>query len=169
MPTIAENAGAYASSLKYEALPKEVVHQAKRMIVDTLGCGLGGYDSEPGRIARDMADMVTSKRPATVLFSGQQTSPDLAAFANGVMVRYRDYNDGYIGLEAGHPSDNIPALITAAEVGNASGRDLITGTVIAYEMFCRMCDTLNFKPMGIDHVTIGGMSAVLGAARLMGL
>ncbi|MDB5863563.1 MAG: hypothetical protein JWO70_1369 [Betaproteobacteria bacterium] len=169
MPTIAENVGAYASSLKYEALPKEVVHQAKRMIVDTLGCALGGYDSEPGRIARDMADMVTSKRPATVLFSGQQTSPDLAAFANGVMVRYRDYNDGYIGLEAGHPSDNIPALITAAEVGNASGRDLITGTVIAYEMFCRMCDTLNFKPMGIDHVTIGGMSAVLGAARLMGL
>jgi 2-methylcitrate dehydratase len=169
MPTIAENVGAYASSLKYEALPKEVVHQAKRMIVDTLGCALGGYDSEPGRIARDMADMVTSKRPATVLFSGQQTSPDLAAFANGVMARYRDYNDGYIGLEAGHPSDNIPALITAAEVGNASGRDLITGTVIAYEMFCRMCDTLNFKPMGIDHVTIGGMSAVLGAARLMGL
>jgi 2-methylcitrate dehydratase len=36
-------------------------------------------------------------------------------------------------------------------------------------MFCRMCDTLNFKPMGIDHVTIGGMASVLGAARLMGL
>jgi 2-methylcitrate dehydratase len=169
MPTIAEKVGAYASSLKYEMLPPDVVHQAKRMIVDTLGCALGGYDSEPGRIARDMADSVTSKRPATVLFSNQQTSPDLAAFANGIMVRYLDYNDGYIGREAGHPSDSIPALITAAEVGRASGRELITATVIAYEMFCRMCDTLNFKPMGIDHVTIGGMASVLGAARLMRL
>ena len=124
MTTIAENLGAYASSLKFEALPAEVVHQAKRMIVDTLGCALGGYASEPGRIAREMAGTITSTRPATVLFTGQQTSPDLAVFANGVMIRYRDFNDGYLGKEAGHPSDSIAALITAAEIGRANGRDV---------------------------------------------
>lgn len=169
MSTIAESLGAYASALKYEDLPKEVVHQAKRMIVDTLGCALGGYVSEPARIAREFAATVTSTQPATVLCTGQKTSPDLAVFANGVLMRYLDFNDGYIGREAGHPSDSIAALLSAAEIGNASGRELITATVIAYEMFCRMCDIVNFKPMGFDHVTIGAMASVLGAARLMGL
>ncbi|MGH8620008.1 MAG: MmgE/PrpD family protein [Burkholderiales bacterium] len=169
MPTLAEKMGAYAATLKYEDLPPEVVHQCKRMIVDTIGCALGGFDSEPSRIAREYAATVTSTQPATVMCTGQQTSPDLAVFANGVMIRYLDYNDGYIGREAGHPSDSIAALISAAEIGNASGRDLIVATAIIYEVFCRMCDIVNFKPMGFDHTTIGAMASVLGAARLMGL
>jgi len=169
MTTLAETLGAYAADLKYEDLPPAVIHQAKRMIVDTLGCALGGYDSEPTRIALAQAATITSTQPATILCTGQQTSPDLAVFANGVMLRYLDFNDGYIGREAGHPSDNIAALLSAAEIGRASGRELIVATVIAYEMFCRMCDIVNFKPMGFDHTTIGAMSSVLGAARLMGL
>lgn len=169
MPTISEQLGAYAADLKYVDLPPEVIHQAKRMIVDTLGCALGGYDSEPTRIALAQAATVTSIEPATILCTGAQTSPDLAVFANGVMIRYLDFNDGYIGREAGHPSDSIAALLTAAEIGRADGRELIVATVIAYEIFCRMCDIVNFKPMGFDHTTIGAMASVLGAARLMGL
>lgn len=167
--TLAEHLGAWAADLRYEDLPPQVVHAAKRMIVDTLGCAIGGYDSEPSRIALDHAATVISTQPASVLCTGLQTSPELAVFANGVMIRYLDYNDGYIGREAGHPSDSIAALLTAAEIGKADGRELIVATVIAYEMFCRMCDIVNFKPMGFDHTTIGAMASVLGAARLMGL
>jgi 2-methylcitrate dehydratase len=169
MTTLAEKMGAYAATLRYEDLPPAVVHQAKRMIVDTIGCALGGYDSEPSRIAQEYAATVTSTQPATVLCTGRQTSPDLAVFANGVMIRYLDYNDGYIGREAGHPSDSIAALISAAEIGKANGRELIVATAISYEIFCRMCDVVNFKPMGFDHTTIGAMASVLGTARLMGL
>lgn len=169
MNTLAQRLGAYTADLEYEDLPPEVVHQAKRMIVDSIGCALGGYDSEPTRIALEQAATITCTQPATILCTGQQTSPDLAAFANGVMIRYLDYNDGYIGREAGHPSDSIAALLAAAEIGRANGRELIVATVIAYEMFCRMCDIVNFKPMGFDHTTIGAMANVLGAARLMGL
>ena len=169
MPTLAEQLGAYAADLQYEDLPPAVIHQAKRMIIDSLGCALGGFDSEPTRIALAQAATVTSTEPATILCTGQQTSPDLAVFANGVMIRYLDYNDGYIGREAGHPSDSIAALLSAAEIGRADGRELIVATVIAYEMFCRMCDIVNFKPMGFDHTTIGAMASVLGAARLMKL
>jgi 2-methylcitrate dehydratase len=167
--TLAERFGTYATGLKYEDLPAEVVHQAKRMIVDTIGCAIGGYPGESARIARDFAATVTSTEPATILCTGARTSPDLAVFANGVMIRYLDFNDGYVGREAGHPSDSIAALISAAEIGRASGRDLVVATVVAYEVFCRMCDLVNFKPMGFDHVTIGAMASVLGAARLMGL
>ena len=50
MTNIAERLSSYARSLQYEDLPPGVVHLAKRMIIDTLGCALGGYDGEPSRI-----------------------------------------------------------------------------------------------------------------------
>ena len=77
MTTLAQRLGHWAADLRYEDLPPEVVHQAKRMIIDTLGCALGGYDSEPTRIALAQAATVTSTEPAAILCSGQQTSPDL--------------------------------------------------------------------------------------------
>ena len=169
MPTIAEQLSDYASSLRYDDLPDEIVHQAKRMIIDTLGCALGGYSSEPARIAREIASTVTSSQPATVLVSGQTTSPDLATFANGVMVRYLDFNDGYTSKESGHPSDSIAATITGAEVGGSGGKGLITSTVLAYEAFCRICDTVDIKPSGFDHVTVGCIASILGVSHALGL
>ena len=67
MPTLSEKLGAYASRLKYEDLPKDVIHKAKALILDAVGCAFGGYDSEPAKIARDMAATVTSTKPATML------------------------------------------------------------------------------------------------------
>ena len=169
MPTIAEELSDYAVSLRYEDLPDDVVHLAKRMIVDTLGCALGGYHSEPARIAREVASTVTSSLAGRVLGSGQLTSPDLATFANGVMVRYLDFNDGYTSKESGHPSDSIAATLTCSNVGRAGGKGLITATVLAYEAFCRICDAADIKPSGFDHVTVGCIASILGAAKSMGL
>jgi 2-methylcitrate dehydratase len=170
MTTIVEQLSAYASALRFEELPREVVHQAKRLIADTLGCALGGYASAPAKIARDIAGTVTSSQPATVMVSGERTSPDLAAFANGVMIRFLDFNDGYTSTgESGHPSDSIAPVLTIAELMRRSGEDVITATVVAYEVFCRICDAADLKPLGFDHVTVGGMASTAAAARLLGL
>src|SRR5262245_52776487 len=136
MHTVAAALSAYASSLQYDELPADVVHQAKRMIMDTLGCAFGSFDSEPAKIARALAGLVSSKQPASVLCSGQKTSAELAAFANDVMIRYLDFNDTYVSRGTGHPSDSIAALLAAAEVARAGGRELIVSTVLAYEMYC---------------------------------
>ena len=93
--TIVEQLSAYAIALRYEDLPSEVVQQAKRLIVDSVGCALGGYASEPAKIACAMATTVTSSEPATVIGSGARSSIDMATFANGVMLRFLDFNDGY--------------------------------------------------------------------------
>ena len=169
MPTIAEQLSSYATSLRYQDLPPEVVHQAKRLIIDTLGCALGGYTSVPSSIARDLAATVTSTRPATILGSNRATSPDLATFANGVMIRYLDFNDGYTSKESGHPSDSIAATLSCTEVARGNGRRFITATVLAYEVFCRICDSVDIKPNGFDHVTVGCIASVLGAARALNL
>jgi 2-methylcitrate dehydratase len=160
----------YSAGLRYDDLPPEVVHQSKRLIIDTLGCALGGYWSEPARIARDLAATVRSSEPVSVIGSGERTSLDLATFANGVMIRFLDYNDGYTSTgESGHPSDSIAAVLTTAELRRRSGRDVIAATVLAYEVFCRVCDHVDLKPLGFDHVTVGCMASTAAAARLLGL
>jgi 2-methylcitrate dehydratase len=170
MTTLVEQLASYAAELRYEDLPPEVVRQAKRLIVDTVGCALGGAGSEPAHIACDIAGSVACARPATVMVTGQSTSPDLAAFANGVMIRYLDFNDGYTSTgESGHPSDSLAAVLAVAELMERGGRDAITAMVLAYEVFCRVCDTIDLKPLGFDHVTVGVMASTAAAAKLHGL
>jgi 2-methylcitrate dehydratase len=159
----------YTHSLTFEDLPAEVVHQAKRLLVDTLGCAIGGYASEPSKIARALADTNSSRQPATVLGSGQQTSLDLATFANGVMIRYLDFNDGYTSKESGHPSDAIAAVLSPAEIAHGDGKSVITATVLAYEVFCRLCDAVSVRSRGFDHVTVGVMASTAAAAKALGL
>src|SRR3954462_9681894 len=170
MTTLVEQLSQYAAALRYEDLPRAVVDRAKRFIGDTVGGALGGYWSEPARIARDVAATVHSSEAVTVIGSGERTSPDLGTFANGVMIRFLDFNDGYTSTgESGHPSDSIAAVLTSAELRRRSGRDAIAAIVLAYEVFCRVCDEVDLKPLGFDHVTVGGMASAAAAARLLGL
>ncbi len=169
MPTIAEQMSTWTVGLHFSQLPSEVVHLAKRMIIDSIGCALGGYASEPSKIARDLAGTVSSAQPCTVIGSGQLSSPDLATFANGVMIRYLDYNDGYTSQESGHPSDSIAAVLSATEMAGLGGRRAITATVAAYEAFCRLGDAATLRYRGYDHVTNGCIASVLAATRSLGL
>jgi 2-methylcitrate dehydratase len=167
--TIAETLARYAGRLTYENLPAEVVRETKRFMIDTFGCGLGGFSADASQIANRLAAQVSATPSATVLCSGVKTSADLAAFANGVAIRYLDFNDGYISLGAGHPSDAISALLATAEVNGRGGRDLIIATVLAYEVFCRVMDVFDNRAVGIDYATVVGLGATVGTARLMGL
>ncbi len=166
---IAEYLSNYAHSLKYKDLPEEVVHEVKRRIIDSLGCGLGAYDSGPSIIVRKIAGQVQSKKGATILGTSEKTSPDLAAFANSTMIRYLDYNDTYLSKEPAHPSDDIGAALAVAEEVGASGTELITAIALGYEVHCRLCDAAGLRSKGWDHVTYGPITSSLIAARLMGL
>ena len=167
---VAETLARYAINLKYEDLPAEVIRVAKRTILDTIGCAIGGYSAGPSQIAVKLASAVTAKDNATVLCSGIKTGVDLAAFANGVMIRYLDFNDGYIAVgTGGHPSDMIAALLPAAEVTGRGGRDLVLATVLANEVFCKISDVQNTRGLGLDHSTLTGLAAVVAAGRLLGL
>jgi len=170
-PALAETLASYAAGLRYEDLPQDVVQIVKRTILDTVGCAFAGYAAGPSRIAMKLASDVSAKQAATVLFSGTRTSPERAAFANGVMIRYLDFNDAYVSQMSGpgHPSDAVAALLAAAEMGQRSGRDLITATVLAYEVYCKIADVFDYTIQGIDHTTVTGMAAVVGAGGLMGL
>ena len=161
---------AYAAGLRYEDLPSDVVHQAKRLTVDAFGCGLGAFTSGPAAAARDLASSITGSATATILGTATRTTPDLAAFVNGIMVRYLDFNDSYNGADIAHPSDNIAVVMAVAEACGASGRDLITGIVLAYEIQAAWADSLQLAEVGPwDQAAYAAIAAPLGAAKTMGL
>jgi 2-methylcitrate dehydratase len=157
----------YACRLTYEDLSPEAVHQVKRTLVDSLGCAVGAFDSEPASIARRMASRVQGNPPARILGTAQESSTDLAAFANTVLVRYLDCNDAYAARGTGHPSDMIPSVLAVADAHRVNGRAVITAITAAYEVFCRLADEVPLK--GWDQGMFAAIGATCGAGMILGL
>lgn len=169
MTTVAENLAHFAHSLRFEDLPEEVIHEAKRRIIDSLGCALGAFDERPVSIARSLALDVPNPHGCTIVGMDYKTSPEMATFANGIMIRYLDYNDTYLSLEPAHPSDNLAAALAVAEAEGLGGRDLIEALMVGYEVQCRLCDAASLRARGWDHVTYGALSTALAAGKLLRL
>jgi 2-methylcitrate dehydratase len=167
--TLAHQLADYTCALRFEDLSKNVVHEVKRRVIDSLGCALGAWNEEPCAIARKVASDFSAKHGSTIIGTNHKAPPDWTAFANGCAVRYFDYNDTYLSKEPAHPSDNISAALAIAESIGTAGRELITAIALAYEVQCRFCDAASIRARGWDHVTYGTFSTALACARLMKL
>src|SRR5881296_4349363 len=167
--TLAHQLADYACALRFEDLSKDVVHEVKRRVLDSLGCAIGAWKEEPCAIARKVASDFSAKQGATIVGANHKAPPDWSAFANGCCIRYFDYNDTYLSKEPAHPSDNIAAALAAAESVGATGRALITAIALGYEVQCRFCDAASIRARGWDHVTYGAFSTALASAKLMKL
>ncbi len=166
---LAKDLAEYASSVAYSDLGNDTVQQVKRRILDSLGCAIGAFDERPVRIARSVSSKIRGTGGATILGTRTKTSADLATFVNGTMIRYFDYNDTYLSKEPAHPSDNLSACISVAEMEGATGKDLLTAVALAYEVQCRLCDAADIRHRGWDHVCYGLVSSALAAGKLMKL
>ncbi len=169
MDRTTELISSYAVSLDYSDLPPATVKETKRRIIDSLGCAMGGFHSEPARIARRLASTTSSTFASRVLVSGDRTSPEMAAFANTVMVRYLDYNDTFVSPGAGHPSDMLPAILAVADPCHASGKAVITATVLAYELYCRFAGQVSSREKGWDQGVFSVIGSACAAAKILGL
>lgn len=168
MDDILERLADFTVGLRPEHLPPVAVHECKRRILDTLACALGGFDSAPARIARAAASRVSCSSPARVFGTTIRTSPELAAFANGVMIRYLDLNDA-TGSGGGHPSDALGALVAMAEIGRCDGRRLIVANTIVYEFFLGFFAAVRVRNSGWDHTVYTVLGTAAAAASLLGL
>ena len=169
MATLGRRIAEWVNNLTCDRLTPDTVHETKRRILDSIGTCLGAYHSRPAKVARATAMAVNDTRAGIVWGTKHSTTPDLAAFANGAMVRYLDFNDTYLSLEPAHPSDNISAAVAVAQTEGLGGKDCILGIVIGYEIQCRMCDAASLRAGGWDHVTYGALSTAMAAGKLWGL
>src|SRR5437763_15686951 len=91
--TLAHRLADYAAKRRFEHLPQAAVREVKRRIIDSFGCALGAYNAVPCAIARRIAQRYSATNGALLLGTRDLAPPDWAAFANGCLVRYLDYND----------------------------------------------------------------------------
>ena len=166
---LAQDLADYVQSIQYEDVPENVIHETKKRIVDSLGCALGAYNSEPVKISRKIGASAKDSKGSTLFGTKTKTTPDLGAFVNGIMVRYFDYNDTYLSKEPAHPSDNIGPCFSVAESEEATGKSLLLSIILAYEIQCRLCDAADIRHRGWDHVCYGLPSTALAASKLMEL
>jgi 2-methylcitrate dehydratase len=159
----------HVTSLRYADLMPASIHEAKRHLIDSFGCAIGGSRSEPAAIARRVAPAWSGTPAARTLGDGRSTTPEAAAFANSVMVRFLDANDTYITRGSGHPSDMLGALLAAAEWRGASGQDLLLATIAGYEVFGALADQVPLRDRGWDQGVFVAPAAAAGAGRLLGL
>src|SRR5262249_12314114 len=160
---------AFVARASYDDLTEMARGQLKIRVLDSLGCAVGALGGEPVRLLRaQIEDFGGSAR--STLIGGGRTSPDQAAFYNGALVRYLDFNDSYLAKgETCHPSDNLGATLAAAEYARRSGREFLTALAVAYQAQCRLSDVAPVRERGVDHTTQGAFAVAAGASKALGL
>ncbi len=167
--SMVEELAAFVVRARYEDLSDEARRQAKIRVLDALGCAIGALDGEPIKAIREQTEDFGGNGQCT-LIGGGRTSPDRAAFYNSALVRYLDFNDGYLAKgETCHPNDNLGAVLAACEYGNRSGKDLLTALAMAYQVQCRLSDVAPVRAKGFDHTTQGSFAVAAGVAKALEL
>ncbi len=161
----------WAAEVKYEQLSPESIDSAKRFLYDSLGCAFGGALTEDCRIVIDHLSEKNALGNCSVLVTGSKTHAEEASFLNSLMIRAMDYNDIYWKQDPSHPSDIIPAALAICEQEGLSGKDLILGIVLAYELEMRLCEFAlpGIRERGWHHATLTAYASPLVAGRLLGL
>ena len=161
----------FAINLKYEDIPAVSLKEAKRFLLDSVGCALAAVKNE------DMAAMYrfTARQggtpESTLIGTGDKTNAAGAALMNSLLVRALDYNDIYWEQDPSHPSDIIFGAISPAEAVGKDGREALVGIMIAYELEMRWCLACfpGVREVGWHHATLTQFVSPFVAGRMYGL
>src|SRR3989304_729918 len=113
----------FATETRYENLPDSVLHAAKRIILDTIGCAFGAVGTTPGLAVRQVVKMQGGDG-ATVLGTGQRTAVMTAAYANGRLANVLDFDECYM-VQGHHAQATLGAALAICEEAGKSGKDLL--------------------------------------------
>ena len=149
----------YVHRFSEKDVTESLVRSVHRTMVDSIACLMTGFEEPPVRIcaalAADAGVSPNAKLRSTVMGYGVTTTPELAAFANSVLIRMTDYNDHG---PAGHASDLLPAAFSVGEAVHATGMQVLMGITVGYE---------------VRGLSLGGsreaMAAAMAAGKVLGL
>jgi len=162
--TLVEELAQFVVSASWGNISQEVQTALKIRVLDSLGCAIGALNGEPVRYIRNQIDEFGGSEMCTMI-GGGKTAPDRAAFFNSALIRYLDFNDSYLSKgETCHPSDNLGAVLAAAEYADCSGKEFLTGLAVAYQVQCRLSDVAPVRARGFDHTTQGSYAVAAGVS-----
>jgi 2-methylcitrate dehydratase len=169
--TITAHMARWAAALEYKHLSPEAVYQAKRFLLDSVGCALGGYQQHDVVLALEVLNEVAGRGPSTVIGTGKKIDPISASLANALMIRCMDYNDIYWKQDPSHPSDIFPAAMACSERAQSDGKELIVGCVLGHEFEMRLCEAAfpGIRERGWHHATLTAFVSPIVAGRALHL
>ena len=122
--------------LDYNHLPQNVIEKTKLLILDHIGCSIGGSNFKEAARLRTYLEKIDPGGMCTV-YGGRNMTAENAAHINAHSACMLSLDDSYIRF--GHPGCSIlPSALAVAQKQNSTGRDLITAVVAAYEMSLRL-------------------------------
>ncbi|MGP9845308.1 MmgE/PrpD family protein [Brachybacterium sp. 107] len=156
--------------------PVEVETEVQEMIInrliDNASVAVASLNRAPIVSARSQAlshPVATGGSGASIVGITEKSSPEWAAWANGVAVRELDYHDTFLAAEYSHPGDNIPPILAVGEHAGSSGHDLVRAVATGYELQVDLVRAISLHAHKIDHVAHLGPSAAAGIGTLLGL
>jgi 2-methylcitrate dehydratase len=169
--TITATMSRWAAGLEYKHVSQDAGYQAKRFLLDSVGCALGGYQQHDVKIALEVLDEIAGRGPSTVIGTGKRIDTVSASLANALMIRCMDYNDIYWKQDPSHPSDIFPAALACCERSKGDGRELIVGLVLGHEFEMRLCEAAfpGIRERGWHHATLTAFVSPIVAGRALHL
>lgn len=148
-------------------------------LMDALGCGILALQYPAckrllGPIIPGTVVPIGARVPGTAFM----LDPILAAFNIGTLVRWLDFNDTWLAAEWGHPSDNLGAILAAADYVSRYNlshgkppllvKDVLTAMIKAYEIQGVLALENAFNRLGFDHVILVKIASTAVATTLLG-
>ncbi len=142
--------------LQYEDIPEISIKEAKRFLLDSMGCALAAVKNEDMASMYRFIEKLGGTPEATVIGRKSKTNASNAALMNCLLTRAMDYNDIYWEEDPSHPSDLIGAALAAGEVNGKNGKEVLEAIVVDYELMLRWCHAAHpgVREIGWHHASL---------------
>jgi len=159
----------YAIREQASKLPPQVIHHAKRAVIDWYAALLPGSVVNPA-VLMEEAFAEDLDRGRARLATGRLATLRAAAMINGAASHSVEFDDIY--RDAGyHPgSPTISAALAAAQACGASGERFLRGVIVGYEISTRIGEAVMPSHYKYWHTTgtVGSFGAAAAAATVLG-
>jgi 2-methylcitrate dehydratase PrpD len=155
----------------YVDLPVSAVESARRDILDTFGCMLGGS----GSLGIDELFAVIARwggrEESRVLLRGARLPAPQAALLNASMGHALDFDDTLDTGGSIHPGVSVLGAVLAVcdSLGGVSGRDLLLAVALGLDVSCRIALACTLDWGWHRTAAIGVFGAAAAAGKLIGL
>jgi len=162
----------YVVKNRWEDIPEDVRHEARRSLINVIGCAIGGSPHPAVTAAIRALSPFSGERTASVVGRPERLDPLHASLMNGISSHVEDYDDTTPKNYSHTSSPVSSALLAYASANRVRGRDFVEAFILGFEAASRVGNVV--YPAHYDvgwHMTgtIGVFGAAAAIGRLIGL
>ncbi len=167
-----EQLGRFVADSRWDDLPASLRHEAKRSLLNFIGCALGVAQSPPISMAMRVLEPLSGASRVTVIGRSERLDPLSAGFINAIGGNLLDYDDTHLRTVI-HPAAPVsPVALALAEQRGLSGAAVLHALILGMEVACRIGNAVSpYHYARGWHITstCGIFGAAAASAKLLGL